>query len=100
MPDKQLVFEDFRDRVGSVFTPCEEGVPPIPLTLDSAELLPTSFARPGIRPPFSLMFTGAGDLILPQRIYQLTHPEMGELAIFLVPLGKGENGARYQATFN
>jgi len=53
-----------------------------------------------VRPPFSLIFIGASDLILPQMIYRLRHDEMGEVSIFLVPIGKDQRGVSYQAVFN
>lgn len=95
-----LVFEDFKDRVGSVFTVAEEGIPAIPLTLDEAKPLPARFAPEGGRGPFSLMFIAVEMTILPQKLYRLRHKAMGELEIFLVPVGKDERGVTYQATFN
>lgn len=100
MTNEQLVFEDFKDRVGSVFTPNEPEVPAIPLVLNEAELLPANHAPPGLRPPFSLVFLGADEHILPQRLYRLRHEQMGELVIFLVPVGKDGRGVSYQAVFN
>jgi hypothetical protein len=96
----QLLFEDFKDRLGSVFTPSEAEYSAFPLTLDEAELLPSNVSIPGMRPPFSLIFLGADARVLPQRLYQLTHEAMGELAIFLVPVGQDARGISYQAVFN
>jgi len=36
---------------------------------------------------------------LVQQIYQVTHPGMGNLDLFLVPLGPDETGMRYEAIF-
>ncbi len=49
---------------------------------------------------FALVFSGPGSIYLPQRIYQLEHERMGELALFLVPIGKDEKGFIYEAAFN
>ena len=38
--------------------------------------------------------------VLPQRIYRLEHNGLGELDIFLVPIGKDADGVSYQAMFN
>jgi hypothetical protein len=100
MPDRSLVFEDFADRVGDVFPISEAGVPTIPLVLSQAERVNPAFAPPGVRPPFSLMFLARDPRVLPQRIYRMEHQELGELAIFLVPVGKDTEGVRYQALFN
>jgi hypothetical protein len=96
----ELLFEDFKDRVGSTFTLREDGFPAIALTLEEAKPLPVHYAPKGVRPPFSLMFLGADPRILPQNLYRLGHDAMGEVAIFLVPVGKDERGVTYQALFN
>lgn len=93
----QLVFEDFKDHVGSTFTVVD---PATTLTLDSVELLPSQFRRPDLRPPFSLLFRGPGEFILPQKLYAMKHAVMGELSLFLVPIGKDQHGVRYEALFN
>jgi hypothetical protein len=98
--ERQLVFEDFADKVGEVFVVSEQGVPAIPLTLTEAEPLPARMGLEGVRPPFSLIFLGKDPRVLPQRLYRLEHDDMGELMIFLVPIGKDTQGVNYQAVFN
>ena len=98
--ERQLVFEDFADKLGEIFAVSEQDVPAIPLTLTEAEPLPARMAMPGVRPPFSLVFLGKDPRVLPQRLYRLEHGEMGVLTIFLVPIGKDAQGVSYQATFN
>ncbi|WP_035059347.1 DUF6916 family protein [Andreprevotia chitinilytica] len=49
---------------------------------------------------FSLFFKGNASLLLPQATYELHHAQLAELAIFLVPVAKTEQGYRYQAYFN
>jgi len=49
---------------------------------------------------FSLVFQSRGNAILEQRIYTLDNAELGELQIFLVPIGKDEAGVRYEAVFS
>ena len=63
--DVGLVFEDFKDRVGSAFTLSEPEFPAIALTLEEATLLPIHSGAPITRPPFSLIFVGGGQKILP-----------------------------------
>jgi hypothetical protein len=49
--------------------------------------------------PFSLLFQGPPDKLLPQAIHRLT-PEGGEpLEIFLVPIGREEKALTYEAVF-
>ena len=57
-------------------------------------------ATPHGRIPFSLLFRGAPDLRLSQRIHHLRHSELGELDIFLVPVQPDEKGALYEAVFS
>jgi Domain of unknown function (DUF6916) len=98
--EKPLVFEDFADKRGEVFVVSEPPVPAIPLTLTEAALLPTRYAPPGARPPFSLIFLGKDPRVLPQKLYRLEHDGMGIMTIFLVPIAKDAQGVSYQATFN
>jgi hypothetical protein len=57
--------------------------------------------RPGQpRPPFSLVFRGPMQPILPQRIYPLRHQALGAVDVFLVPIGPDAAGQRYEAVFN
>ena len=49
---------------------------------------------------FSTFFQGPPNYMLPQRTYELLHPQMGELQIFLVVIGQDEHGIRYEAVFN
>lgn len=51
------------------------------------------------RHPFSLIFRGPSDSVLPQRIYRLEHDEMGHMDIFLVPVGPDQEGMQYEAMF-
>jgi Domain of unknown function (DUF6916) len=54
----------------------------------------------GGRRPFSLIFRGPLELRLPQQIYSLTHPGVGSLQIFIVPVGPDQTGQCYEAIFN
>jgi hypothetical protein len=49
---------------------------------------------------FSLVFTGQASPWLPQSMYQLIHPQMGEFELFLVPIGPDSAGMRYEAAFS
>jgi hypothetical protein len=51
------------------------------------------------RAPFSIVFLGPRDPLLPQRIYRLEHEELGTLDLFLVPIGRDDAGVRYEAVF-
>ena len=50
--------------------------------------------------PFFLIFVGPSQPIFKQKIYNLTHPQLGSMDIFLVPVGQTNDGIEYQAVFN
>jgi len=49
---------------------------------------------------FSVFFSGPPDQLLPQRIYHLEHETLGALDLFLVPIGRDQEGFQYEAVFN
>ena len=51
------------------------------------------------RQQFSLFFSGPADVVLPQGTYALRHADLGDLDLFLVPLGPRDGGMRYEAAF-
>ncbi len=51
------------------------------------------------RTPFSLVFRGPPEPILPQRIYRFEHDTLGSFEIFIVPIGADETGVRYEVVF-
>jgi hypothetical protein len=49
---------------------------------------------------FSLVFLGPSDAPILQGIYRVEHDELGEIDLFLVPIGRDNNGVSYEAVFN
>ena len=49
---------------------------------------------------FSLTFFGKTPGVFPQQIYRLSHPRLGELDLFLVPIQQKADGVLYEAVFN
>lgn len=49
---------------------------------------------------FSLIFKGPADAPLAQKIYQFRQQQLGELSIFIVPIGRAAEEMRYEAVFN
>jgi hypothetical protein len=87
----EVVFVDGRLplRLAEVLTPAQE-----------EGMLEARRAR-GVREhPFNLTFRGPLSPLLPQRTYRLVHPQLGELELFLVPLGPQGGEQRYEAVFN
>jgi hypothetical protein len=54
---------------------------------------------PGTR-TFSIVFRGPAARFLPQHTYRLRHPRLGELDLFLVPVGRQGENIQYEAVFN
>jgi hypothetical protein len=97
----ELTHATFADCLGSKFRLHHGG--PAPLDVDLVAVTPLGDKdrpRPAKREPFSLLFRGPRDFYLPQRIYQLEHPTLGALEIFLVPVGPDDAGMRFEAVFN
>ena len=97
-----LTHDDFSGRVGEPFEmKVDDGHP---LTLALAETsVGTELGGPGPedqeRLQFSLVFSGPATPVLPQGTHELHHPELGELSLFLVPLGPQDGAMRYEAAF-
>ena len=95
--DKARTRGDFEPHVGGAFRLDADGQA---LAVRLTEAKPVgSPAQEGGREPFSLLFVGPPEPVLPQRIYRLEHAEMGALDLFLVPIGRGPEGTRYEAVF-
>ncbi len=97
-----LTYDDFSGRVSEQFDVSVGEGPSVPMVLIEA----TGSSVSGGRGPdgqermqFSLVFRGPATQALPQRIYAMTHAALGELDIFLVPLGPDAEGMRYEAVF-
>jgi len=97
---QRLVFEDFQPYQGTVFILHEADLPPLELTLETAELLHAHGVLPGGRPPFSLVFRCAEQEPLPGRIYSVKHPSMGDLTIYMSAIARDARGVQYEALFN
>jgi hypothetical protein len=48
---------------------------------------------------FSLFFKGPRAVLLPQRSYEIEHPNLGTFLLFLVPIKQDENGTYYESVF-
>jgi hypothetical protein len=98
-----LKLSDFAPHAGTTFTVTfPDGV--LELSLGAVEPHGTRAPRPdvpGLRTePFSLVFLGPLAPVLPQRTWNLEHPALGTLEVFLVPLGPKDGRMRYEAVFN
>lgn len=49
--------------------------------------------------PFALLFQADSGEDHGQRTYRVEHPQLGPIDMFLVPIGPGTRGMRYEAVF-
>ncbi|MEX1103053.1 MAG: hypothetical protein WED87_02315, partial [Dehalococcoidia bacterium] len=68
------------------------------LELTDAVRLPRHSRR--AQDPFALHFVGPAGPQLPQGIHRLRHPRLGQVDVFLVPIGSDDRGVSYEAIFN
>ena len=97
-----LTHGQFADRVSETFEVRDASVSAVTLTLvETSESDASGGTGPdGVeRRQFSLLFRGPVDPLLPQRTYRLEHAELGDLDLFLVPIGPDAEGMRYEAVF-
>lgn len=49
---------------------------------------------------FSILFRGPAAPAFGQGLYRMSHEVMGEFDLFLVPVGRAQDGVSYEAVFN
>jgi hypothetical protein len=93
-----IVRGDFDAVVGGSFTVSAE--PPLDLVLIEASYLQSGPVCVDTSRSFSAVFRGPTEPALEQAIYSLDHAELGDLTLFLVPIGADDTGRTYEAVFN
>jgi hypothetical protein len=92
----------FEPLIGTFFR-LQAGARVLDLELVQADKLTAYAGRGGKMPkrePFSLVFRGPREFMLPQNLYALEQETLGHVEIFLVPIGPDDVGQRYEAVFN
>ena len=89
----------FSEALNTTFRVKIDGERPIDLSLIEASDLkqPGDLGR---KDPFSLIFRGPADLVLPQQTYHMENDKVGKMEIFIVPVGTDDKGTLYQAVFS
>jgi hypothetical protein len=98
---EEFTTSTFSDCVGESFSLIAEDDTKLELELVSvtpAATVPTEGESQ--RAPFSLVFHGPREPLLPQRIYQFESESLGTFEVFIVPIGYDESGSlEYEAVF-
>lgn len=92
---RELRLDEFKGREGESFE-LVLGEDKVPFTLTRVRTLPDSGRAAGA---FVLEWRGPPDPVLPQSIYTLRQGE-DVIEMFIVPMAKDSDGARYEAVFN
>jgi hypothetical protein len=75
-----------------------------PVELELVEVTPHPSGQPTTQnqsdDSFSLIFAGPVHQFLAQQMYRFEHDKLGAFDLFIVPIGKEQNGFQYQAIFN
>ena len=100
-----LTIDDFSPRLGETFMlHGADGAEMMTVELAEATDLRPTAARgapdDGRRAPFSIIFRGHSNVVLPQGIYGVEHSELGRFDPFLVTIGPDAGGMRYEAVFS
>lgn len=95
-----MVLAMFAPHLGETFEVDVGEDRPMPIVL--VEATPLAIRTPAEirKEPFQLKFAGPGPAYLNQMIHRLRHPGLGDLEIFMTPIGRQGDGFLYQAVFN
>jgi hypothetical protein len=91
-----LTAADFEPLVGSTFAIARDGTPALEVSLLDVT---RGAGAPGFREPFALRFTGPAEPVLGFATYHVSHPDFGELDLFLGPVVSTSPGVTYEAVF-
>ena len=101
---ERFTIDTFAPLTGERFRLHVEGREPLETTLESVTEIPVSGWRPDDtaehRKPFSLVFLGPPQFVLPQAIYRFEHDGLGTFEIFIVPIGRTAQGVTYEVVFS
>ncbi|MDH3389966.1 MAG: hypothetical protein OEN02_18930 [Gammaproteobacteria bacterium] len=96
----KITNEDFESCLNDTFTVKSEDENEQQLELIEIKPLGEHDPDAKIRQPFSLLFRGPREPMLQQQAYQLENSNLGEMLLFLVPIGPDEKGMLYESVFN
>jgi hypothetical protein len=99
----ELSVDTFRPRIGDTFPLELEDGGEVELELVEVEEAGPEASRAaaaaGLRQPFSILFRGPLDPLVPQGTYAVSQNEIGSFELFIVPIGQDARGTQYQAVF-
>ena len=97
-PISEITAEQFSDLGGKPMHLLRVGEAPLELRLCEVRMLGTR--GPRAAPPFSAVLCAPDGTRLDQGIHRLSHPALGELSLFIVPVGPRPEGPGFEIVFN
>lgn len=98
-----LTLETYAPRIGETFQIRLQPDQTVAAELVEARLLPSGRSVDDearrTPAPFAIVFRASTVAVLPQRIYRIEHPIVGEHDLFIVPIAGGPDGFLYEAVF-
>lgn len=98
LPVVDFTLDRFTPLVGDTFEIDVDGTPLRATLIEASDLREVQGAGRLSR-QFSLVWRGPRATRLDQRIYEVRHPALGTMDLFLVSLGPDAEGMRYEAVF-
>lgn len=92
--------DSFSQHLHTKFSADVDSAEPVELELVDVVVRPSGPNEQAGMERFSTFFRGPSNAFLPQRTYEVSHPVLGQMLIFLVAIGKDEKGYQYEAVFN
>jgi hypothetical protein len=103
MPD-DLNAASFMTHLHTPFRILQSSIPVVNVKLvEVAERSAANGGHPGPttrQERFSIVFHGPRERLLQQGLYQVQHDQLGDLELFLVPVGQDQTSIYYEAVFN
>jgi hypothetical protein len=96
---KAVTHEDFAACLNQSFTINDEDAGAFEVELVEVDTYGSYDPEVQSRQPFSLLLRGKSEPVLPQGLYRMRHQQLGEMELFLVPIGPDQQGMRYEAVF-
>ena len=96
--------ETFSDKIDQTFV-LDSGEEKVDLKLTQLTELDAIEKVPGApedlrEEPFTLLFRGEGESILPQQLYSIHHESLGDFTLFITPVGADPEGVYYESVVN
>ena len=70
------------------------------IALEVGSVAPIANPSPRKHPPFALILLARERYMPNQGVFHLAHPKLGEIELFMVPIGPKDGAMRYEVIFN